>query len=547
MKSVGIDIGSFSLKVAEINVGTKGFALNRFQEFPLSQDPNKDRKIELVDLLRNLATQYDPNNTRFVLCVRQSQVSLRLKSFPFKERHKILKSLAFELEDDIPFSPQDSIFDAKIISYTGNSAQLLAVASPKDHIKDILYLAHDCGIDLEILSVEGLAFANLFEDWAQPAPLKDPEEVQPPEPPAAEIILDIGHSSTNLLLYSKGLLLGIRSLDWGGKNVAEEIATAYSMHYLEALKELQRKAYILINPDGASKDQVTFSEVIKKSVDSLTHDLKLHLIDLETEFKVKVDRGVMMGGACQIKNLGPYLTQKLNFALNRLKHLKNYPEVDFEASPHNEVVSGVAIGLALEGIKKPRNPAINLLKDEFAKQSQALRLFWDRWSHTLQVGAGAFVVLLVFGIIKDNLANRMAEEAYTAMRQTAAQVANLTGRQATGRNVRRFLADQAQIERNRAVAERVLNINSAMDVLKAVTSLTPGQRQLEIDVRGFKINNDLVEIQGELQRGNLADFQQALQNLSVNGQVETFSPQLPRTPGKQNFGFRFRVQRMRGS
>ena len=117
MISVGIDIGSFSVKLAEIQASSKYYSLTRFQEFPLSVDPNKDKKIEILDILRQIAAAYDVDQTNFTLALQQQNVVLRFRHFPFKERFKILRSIAFELEDDIPFSQEDAVFDAKITRY----------------------------------------------------------------------------------------------------------------------------------------------------------------------------------------------------------------------------------------------------------------------------------------------------------------------------------------------------------------------------------------------------------------------------------------------
>ena len=95
MRSLGIDIGHFSVKIAEVEAANKSFTLTRLDEFPLSTDPTKDTDIEVLDILRNLAQQYDSAHTTFVFSLPQEQVVLRNREFPFRERHKILKSIPF--------------------------------------------------------------------------------------------------------------------------------------------------------------------------------------------------------------------------------------------------------------------------------------------------------------------------------------------------------------------------------------------------------------------------------------------------------------------
>ena len=96
MINVGIDIGQFSIKVAEVQDNSGSLELLNVEQFPLSQDPNSDRKIEIVDILRNYVLDRQHEHAHYILSVPEWQVSTRRRIFPFKERHKILKSLPFD-------------------------------------------------------------------------------------------------------------------------------------------------------------------------------------------------------------------------------------------------------------------------------------------------------------------------------------------------------------------------------------------------------------------------------------------------------------------
>jgi general secretion pathway protein L len=119
MKVLGVDLGQYSVKVAELEVTSKGSVLNGFYEFPLSPDPQRDRALETLEILRRVSSQFGGGAAKWIVGVPQNRVSVHNKRFPFKERAKIQKSLAFELEDDIPLDIDDTIFDAKIIEYHG--------------------------------------------------------------------------------------------------------------------------------------------------------------------------------------------------------------------------------------------------------------------------------------------------------------------------------------------------------------------------------------------------------------------------------------------
>ena len=77
----GIDIGTYSVKVAEVESSSKGINLNSLKEYPLNQDPKYDRRIELIDLFLRLSAEISESQ-QFVLGVKQNLVTLRRCHFP---------------------------------------------------------------------------------------------------------------------------------------------------------------------------------------------------------------------------------------------------------------------------------------------------------------------------------------------------------------------------------------------------------------------------------------------------------------------------------
>ena len=363
MKILGLDIGSYSVKIAEIDVTNKGYVLSGFHEFPLSLDPQKDRKLEIIETLRSFSSTVDAGGVRWVMAVPQERVSVHQKRFPFRERQKIQKSLAFELEDEIPLDVDDTIFDAKITDYTGNFAEVLTVASPREAIQEVLDLAKDGGFEVEIVSVEGLALANIFEnpEAAPPehaAPQRTEDDATPATsaPVPARLILHLGNLRSNLLVYRGDALVAVRSLAWGGANIADEIVSVFQVPIFEAVKVLQSRSFILMNTAGATKDQVHLSNTIATSVDQLLGELRLVLLEIRTSFNLTFESLSVTGGAGQIQNLGPYLTQNLEIPSNVIRPFENLRQVRIEFTAHMEAVSVVAVGLALEGVRRARNP-----------------------------------------------------------------------------------------------------------------------------------------------------------------------------------------------
>jgi general secretion pathway protein L len=529
---------------------TKGFQVSQFFEHVLNANPGSDHELEIIEYLRDLMTRYDHSQTRFILGLRQDRVAIRNKFFPFNDRIKIHKSLAFELEEDLPFSSDNAIFDAKVIRTLGGGAEVLACAAPKTHVQNLINRAQDIGVEPFLISAEGTAFGNVFERWNEP-----PQALMTPPPsydvsdavkPVRHIhlVLNIGHTRTLVCAFEGNSMVGVRSLLWGGKNIADAIAKKYEIPYIEALRELQTKAFILTNKQGATFDQVTFSETIAKAVREMSRDLQLSILEFKSEFNTQIDSIGMTGGASQIQNLGPFLTQILEVPVNRVSTLDQIPNVLFDRSQSNSAKLGVAVGLAIEGFKKPRNPPINFMRGEFARQNHQLRAIWEKWGHTAKVATAALIVLFVYSYLREDFALSLAERSQEVLKSQAKSVANLKGKNATESGIKKYIRENKKRASDLKTLASVANMNSALDIMKKITDAAPAKNAVTLDVRTLNVQDARVVLEGYVNSPReVSLLQQNLLNVSSDGQVKPQTSTLAVQPGRTAFSFSFNVDR----
>ena len=561
MKSVGIDIGYYSIKVAEADAtGKNAGIITAYNEYPLNVDPRTDRQLEVLEVLRRITSQYDIGNTKFIAAVPQEEVSVRYRRFPFKDRLKILKSLAFELEDEIPLDVDETTFDAKITEYLGDSAEVLTIACPNDSIQATLDRCKDGGLDPEILSVEALALANCFEKWQLPPSQLPPLTEFGPEPgnddtrkkdiPRLDgrIILDIGFSRTILLAYRENALIAARSIPWGGRDIVDALAKTFNVPYLEAAKVLDKKSFILMNSQGASRDQMILSSTIAKQADALVKDVKLTMIDLKTEFNINFVSVDLLGGVSQVQNLGAYLTQNLEVPANIYHHFQNHRSIRIDQTPAIEATSALAIGLAIEGCKKPRNPATNLRKGEFARQNKSLQLLWERWRPAVVTAGVAFCLFFVFSFLRDGFSDDLVSVSEDKVREQATS-SDLPKNQRSPSGVRRYISETRKQIQNRQALSKLDNYNSAMDILRDIASNMPigadvGGVKMAMDIRTLTIDNDNVNIEGRVSnQAQIVSVQRALEKVALPKTVTKGKAVNP-LPGGVPFAFQFKVTRM---
>ncbi len=550
MRSIGIDLGSFSVKVCVVNSTKKGLSLERFSERVLVSTNPFDRDLEIIEFLRAELAGEDPLQTRFVGSVPQDLVSVHTKIFPFKDRLKIFRSLPFEMEEDTPFNPDDTIFDGRIVRYESAQSEILACACPKETIKKYIQLLNDSGISPQLLTPEGIAFSNHFERWFEPIPtvatIHDPSQPSelPVPPRNCHAIINIGHSKTLLVILEENKLVDIRSITWGGDNIVKVLQEKYNIAYKEALKQLQGNSFILTTHDGATNDQIYFSSLIASSVNDLVRELRLVLMEIQATANVQIGAISMTGGVSRMQNLSPYLTQGLELPVNKFSILNNYPNTLFETSALNDAIAGTSIGLAIEGLRKPRNPAVSFLRGEFAVQSHALKNFVESWGTTLKFAALSVLILYVYANFRESMATSMVDEADIVMKDQAQALAKLKGSKASEAGIEKFISQKRKMLKELKDLESYVGMNSALEILKKINDAAPGRATLRMEVRKLSIKDANVHIEGYVSSTKETEMlQQSLKNLAKELKIRTVPAQISLPAGKIGFGFEFAVDR----
>lgn len=553
MRSIGLDIGEYSVKLVELVQNKKIISINQIQEKQLSQNVSvEDKELEVIEFVRAFLASGDYSQARWVLSVKQDQVTTRHKTFPFSDRIKIQKSLAFEMEEDIPFNTDACIFDAKLIKTQGLSSDVLATAAPKTHIEKIISLASNFGVEIHTITVEGLAFANLVEDW-ESSPPQEPEtlNLNESEKPKKyiQIILNIGHKKTLFTAYENNRLIFTRSLFWGSDRLIQEIIKKQEISYIEAVHILHTHGAIILNKENTSFEQAQFSNLLAKGLKDLVRDVQMTAIELQSEFNAEITALHFTGGTSLLPNLGGFLTQHLEIACNPINLLQNFAgSMSSLSSPENahkiESSFTTAVAIAIESFKKPRNPATNLLKGEFAKQNDRLKIFWQNWGAVTQVGIAALLVLFVWSSFRGTLSTALSDKGDEAIVTQAKNVAKLSKKQANENGLKKYIKENKKKITELNLVSQVAQMNSALDVLKKVSEAAPQKDQVKIDIMSFHIKDDIVQILGYANSPKeVATLSQNLKAISADGIVNTQSPNLSLVPNRTAFNLSFKTDR----
>ena len=558
MKVYGVDIGSSSIKIAEVESSGNTTALTHVWEIPLSVDPTKDQDLDILERLREFSSQIKATSAdaKWVIGVPQSMISARFRRFPFKERAKILKSLPFELDEEIPFDMDETIFDARLVEAHNNATDVMAFACPKEAVEQALSIAKDGGFDASIVAAEGAALGNIIEQWWL-APAQSRRQVTlgdttDSEVRPAQALLQIGHRRSVLLVHRAGQLISIRSIQWGGHDLAESLAGSFSVPYLEAIKALPKKAFLLLNTSGATRDQIGMHSSMESAMSSLVRDLKLTFLDVRTSLGAEIQDLAICGGGSRLQNLAPWLTQALGIPANNMSvfdALINTGKIQirFQADHEITTVAGTAIGLALDGVRRIRNPAINFRQGEFAKTNESLRKFWQTWQVTAQITLAIFLVFTAYAWLRNSLAEDLSLASEDILKIGASKSAGL--KQADLDAVLNYVTREQSLLKDRQTLAGLQDYVSALEILARIAESAPVQKPpnptVGLAVSRISIDNEDVSIEGRvLDAARLDQLKNSLQKIARAGSLKTQAPSNPTSSAGTAFNFSFKVDRM---
>ena len=534
MKSIGIDIGTYSIKVAEVQATSKSVQISGFMEYQLSQDPAADKDIEILEILRQI---HEQNKTTadivYVAGLPTVQSSLHRLAQPPAPRFKLLESIPYVLSDLSPLDPDDAIYDLKILKAHPNGYDCLAVAAKKSVIKKRLQSFRDAGVEPKVLSIEGVALNNVFENVfgnieKTPVPLQFEDEFedeegaeQPKDLSQGEALLEIGHTSSILLVRSVGGLCEVRELSFGGHHLIDALCQEYRIHYKEAINLLQTRGVIALVKGDLSNDVLRLSDTLKKALLPFLTQLKLSLLEIKSKRRVHVAGLGLLGGGSQLKNLGPYITQHLQIAANTLTGLYQFPDLNFQGDNAKQLNVIVALGLALEGVKRPKNPAINLRRLEFAVKNKNLQAFIDKWSYAFKIAAASFVLVFIWTNLRNGMALSLSDKSLEQMKSEGSQITGLKRAQINTSRLNRYIRSAEEKSKLIEKLKDLKDYKQASHYIRQLHIQAPLKDRLSLDILDLNISDKQLSIQGTVEStGQLLILEELLKDLSTQGKLK---------------------------
>ena len=419
---VGLDIGTFAVRAAEMTVGGGQPTLQRFAQVALP--PGAVRDGEIVDApavsaaIRRLWSDGGFKTKRVVVGIMNQRVIVRQADLPAMSEQDLRSALRFEAQELIPIPVEDAVLDFQILDesldeHSERRMRILLAAAQRDMIRT--HLAAVEGAGLAASAVDVIPFA-LVRALTVGGPSFDAD--------GAEAIVCIGGGVTNVVVHEGGIPRFVRGLLVGGDDITEAIARELDID-VDTAEDLKRRADATSTDASVARAAQVVTDRLAPLVEEIRGSLDYYLAQAQS---APISRVLVTGGGSRLPGIMERLQSQLGGRVEPARPLAKVAVGQLRYSEAEladlEPLLAVPIGLALAGEQIKGVRRISLLPQEVAVVREQRRQALVGGG----VAAALAAALIILAIVKAGQASdegHKADDADANVARLRAQAAKL--------------------------------------------------------------------------------------------------------------------------
>lgn len=304
-RKLGIDIGTASIKVVELDKKNSRFSLENYGIFELKnvkssgQNPEQSTPniLKLPDEeiawgIKELLKKSKISSRTAVASIPSFSTFTTVIEMPYLSESELAKAIPFEARKYIPIPLDEVVLDWSIIGVTGSGAKptvsIFIAAVPRDETTRYQNIMATAGLNLKALELENSALirALLGNDLAPTA------------------IVNIGGRSTSILIVDKGYEQLSHNYEVGGFEITKSIARSLNVN-IEKAEELKKRLGM------KETDENVIIQAMVSLIEMMAFETKRTISNYETAHRQKVARVLLVGGMVNMPDFLNYFKQKL--------------------------------------------------------------------------------------------------------------------------------------------------------------------------------------------------------------------------------------------
>lgn len=339
---VGLDIGSRTLKVAEVNETKVGPSLKSFAmlDIPpgLVEEGNIRDPEELANSIRQLFKTNNIKEQNVAISTGGLSVIVKKIDVPNMDEDQLQETISLEAEQYIPFDISDVNLDFQILGeseHNPNQMSVLLVAVKKETVSDYLALVDQAGLNPCVMEVDAFALQNIYEMNYD----STDENIA---------LIDIGASKTSLNILKQDTSVFMRDVSLGCGEINQKIVSL-----IDCSLEESEKIKFSNETDKISADDLR--EIVTSVIGAWCSEIRRAIDFFYSSYPDDhIEKIILSGGGANIQGFQQLLATETSAEVEMINPFGNF-NIDtnrFESSYLERVAPQAAIcmGLAIRKI-----------------------------------------------------------------------------------------------------------------------------------------------------------------------------------------------------
>lgn len=227
-KLLGLDIGTSTIKLAELDVSKKQSSLVSFGILPTPAQSFASGDIldtQAVGIaVSDLMASAETKRNRLAVGLGGASVIVKRISIPRMDEDLVAEQIRWEAEQYVPYDINEVNLGFEVLKGTGSqeNMDLLLVAAVTNHVFKYAEVAQLAGVSCDIVDVNGFALANCFR--ANYGVMQG----------QTVALLNIGATATNMVIVENGEVVFSRDIPVGGLTYTQDLQKALNVNLEEA-------------------------------------------------------------------------------------------------------------------------------------------------------------------------------------------------------------------------------------------------------------------------------------------------------------------------
>ena len=476
MRILGIDFGSTSVKAVELDSAFGRYEVHEYHELKIAPGENP------LEVARNLIASLPKAPDRVVAALRTQRSTFRNLNLPTRDKKAIQASVGFELDDDLPFPLEDTVFDYSVLSTVGQSSLVHVCATLREHLDSSISEWTSVGIAPDLITSESWAFRALFNKMGA---------AQGPGA-APALLVQVGHDHTILYFHQNGVPILAREIAIGGRDLTLAISTRYNVPIDQAETAKLDNGFVLPPSQRlqATPEQIEFSDTLLPPLQELIREIRHANLTCKNTTHQAIGSIYLAGGSSMLPGMARLIEEELNVPVLPLQALSAIATSGITYSEPTDASFGLAAALALCMVGPERNSAINLRKGEFAKVGPSKSFNFTNFKRPLaamgMIMASLFISLFVQNQVYKSRLKTVDLQLEKSIRTFFGQLAPSAVRTYMSNTTTLKTRINQELSRTRETASLLgENARSPLNFLKDLSLSIP--REVVVDMVGFQV------------------------------------------------------------